>query len=69
MEKKTGNVMCAGVVEVRSFSMNAEIERRENEQEKKLMKIENVLNTLSTINSTICYKIQHIVYLQIKYYI
>ncbi len=32
--------MCAGVREVRSFSMNAEIERREKEQEKKLMKTE-----------------------------
>ena len=53
MEKKTGNVMCGGVREVRSFSMNAEIERREKEQEKKQMKIERELNILDTINSII----------------
>ena len=38
--KKTGNVMCAGVVEVRNFSMNVGIEKQENEQERKLMKTE-----------------------------
>lgn len=40
MGKKTGNVMCAGVVEVRNFSMNVGIEKQEKEQEKKQMKIE-----------------------------
>ena len=42
--------MYVGVREVRSFSMNAEIERREKEQEKKQMKIERELNILDTIN-------------------
>lgn len=45
--------MFAGVQEVRNFFMNAEIERIEKEQEKKLMKIERELNILDTINSII----------------
>ena len=45
--------MCAGVVEVRNFSMNVGIVKQEKEQEKKQMKIERELNILDTINSII----------------
>lgn len=53
--------MCAGVVEVRNFSMNVAIKKQEKEQEKKQMKIERELNILDTINSIIFLLIQHIV--------
>ncbi len=63
--------MCGGVREVRSFIMNVEIEKQENKQERKQMKIGRELSILDTISSIIFLydttysvminKIQHIV--------